>query len=184
MAQDLVFTLQSANFGLVDLVLFDIKGDGSIFEFTIRNPSIGGYVSPPARAVEGSAIQASRKSAVSLLAGGVLIDVNITTLQPIFTCPATVASDPVLGCIITGITLRGATTSLTTVSIAAGWNANGNNVFATATHTELTGATLATPITPTAGQVIGLPGNSFGIKNSIAQGGAGNVTVDLFGYLF
>jgi hypothetical protein len=183
-AQDVVVTVQSANGGLVDLVFFDLLGNQTIYELTMRNPSIGAYVSPPGRAVEGITIQPSRKSAASLLAGGILIDANSTALQPIFTCPASVASDPVVGCIITSMVLRGATTSLTTVSVAAGWNASGNNVFATATHTELTGATLASPIAPTAGQVIGLPGNSFGIKNSIAQGGAGNVTVDLFGYLF
>ena len=188
MAQDFMVTLPSQGPGplLIDLQLFDIDGNGKKYELTVLGPSLGTVPAPSNRVLQQNAVYGGRKTAPVLLSasGGVLIDANSTALQPIFTVPASTTGYPIVGCIITSMVLRGATVSLTTVSVAAGWNANGNNVYATATHTELTGSTLATPVAPTTGQVIGLPGNSFGIKNSIAQGAPGNFTVDLFGYLF
>jgi hypothetical protein len=190
MALDFVATIPVAtpNGGgaLADLNFFDLDGNGKKYELTIAFPSLGTYPTTPTRLSENAGIAQTRKLGQQLLTpqGGVLIDANSTLLQALFTLPASTALFPVVGCVVSHLVIRGATISLSTVSVAAGWNAAGNNTFATATHTELTGPTLATVILATTGQTIGLPSGSFGIKNSIAQGVAANFTVDCFGYIF
>jgi hypothetical protein len=189
MAQDILITLpcSTPNGGgsLVDLILADLDGTGKRYELTTTFPSTGTFPSAPARLAEGTPVE-SRKTGMQLLTpeGGVVVDANSTLLQNLFTLPASLAGFPIVGCVIAHMVIRNATISLSTVSVAAGWNASGNNTFATATHTELTGPTLATVILATTGQTIGLASGSFGIKNSIAQGVAANFTVDVFGYIF
>jgi hypothetical protein len=191
MAQDYQITLVAVGPGPagiqnIDLILSDIQGNGTMYEATFLVPSAGSTPGSGRLTEQAGNIYGGRKTGFQRFTplAGIVIDVNSTALQPVFTVPTTNTSFPINGCIVTHLVLRAATLSLSTVSVAAGFNANGNNVFATATHTELTGPTLATIVSATTGQTFGTSAQSFGIKNSIAQGGAGNVTVDAFGFLF
>lgn len=88
-------------------------------------------------------------------------------------------------CLITRVIIRLASTSLTTASIAFGFNAaTDNDVIATATHTELTGNTLFTILIPKTGAKVGTSTGVFSAICTIKQGGAATCTIDTFGILF
>lgn len=88
-------------------------------------------------------------------------------------------------CLITRVIIRLASTSLTTASIAFGFNAaTDNDVIATATHTELTGNTLYTVLIPKIGAKVGTSTGKFSVICTIKQGGAATATIDVFGILF
>lgn len=117
--------------------------------------------------------------AESLLSTNALVNLNQAGETQLFTVPAGYS------CVITRVVLRNASTSLTTASLAFGFNAGTDtDVIATATHTELTGATLYTILIPKTGAKIGVVAGVFSVITTILQGGAATCTIDVFGYLF
>lgn len=106
------------------------------------------------------------------------VDLNTATKTTLFTVPAGKTL------VVTKIIVRNASASLTTASFSFGYNANADDVVATATHTELTGNTLYTKIEPKAGAIIGNAADVFGVKCTILQGSAATVTISVFGYFF
>jgi hypothetical protein len=103
------------------------------------------------------------------------VDLSVGTKQTLFTVPAGLTA------VITKIVLRGATASLATASFGFGFDANASDVVASATHTELTGATLETTLSPIAGAKNGAAAAVFGTKATITQSSAA-VTIDVHGY--
>lgn len=116
----------------------------------------------------------SRLAAVSL-------DLNPAGATPVmstlYTCPAGKS------CIITRIVLRAPSGNMTLASISFGWDANGSDVIANATHTELTGSTLYKALSPMAGAKIGVAAGTFKAAINTKQGAAMTVTVGVHGYL-
>lgn len=106
------------------------------------------------------------------------VDLNTATKTTLFTVPAGKTL------VVTKIIVRNASSSLTTASFSFGYNANADDVVATATHTELTGNTLYTKIEPKVGAIIGNAADVFGVKCTILQGSAATVTISVFGYFF
>ena len=106
------------------------------------------------------------------------VDLNVTTKTTIYTVPTGKTL------IVTKVVIRNASASLTTANYALGFNANADDVVTGATHTELTGSTLFSILNAKAGAIRGAAADVFGLKCSVAQGGAATVTVDVFGYLF
>lgn len=107
------------------------------------------------------------------------VDMNTATATTLFTCPTGKS------CVITKIVVRNASTSLTTASYSFGWtSAAFNDVVATATHTELTGATLYTVLSAKVGSTLGTSTGTFKVLNNVLQGGAATTTMDVFGYVF
>lgn len=121
----------------------------------------------------------AQTGAETLLSSTPLVDLNAAPETPLYTVPGGKTA------VITKVVVRKASTSLTTASIAFGFNAGtDNDVIATATHTELTGNTLATVLTPKTGAKIGAAAAVFSVLATILQGGAATCTIDVFGYLF
>lgn len=114
-----------------------------------------------------------------LLSTTAAVDMNTATATLLYTCPAAKT------CVISKVVLRNASTSLTTVSVAFGWtSASFNDVIATATHTELTGSTLATILIPKVGAKVDPGSGTFKVLDTILQGGAATVTIDVYGSVF
>jgi hypothetical protein len=105
------------------------------------------------------------------------VDLNVTTKTTLFTVPTGKTA------YITKIVVRDASASLTTASFGFGYNANADDVVASATHTTLTGGTLYEIIRPAAGALEGAAAAVFGVKCTIAQGSAATVVIDVFGYV-
>ena len=105
------------------------------------------------------------------------VNLNVLTKTTLFTVPAGKTA------VITRISIRNASTNLTTASFGFGFNANADDVDGSTTHTELTGATLASQIIVLSGAKVGAAADVFGIKCSIAQGAPATMSVDVFGYL-
>lgn len=124
---------------------------------------------------EGGNVQAVNGERI--LATKDLANLNVTTKTSIFTVPVGYTAH------ITRIVVRKASTSLTTASFGFGFDASASDVDGSTTHTELTGATLMSQIIVLSGAKVGVAGDVFGIKCSIAQGAAATVSVDVFGYL-
>lgn len=137
-----------------------------------------GYPSVPSAITRGSIIQPDPRGAPVHLAKSFVMDGASAVKQPIFTVPTG------FSCIPTLIVLRGATVSLATLSISFGFNAGANNIVANATHTGLTGPTLAKNLSPiTAAYTIGTTGQAFGVIANTPQDPS-NVTIDVVGYYF
>lgn len=117
------------------------------------------------------------KNAITRLATVNSVNMNTTDKQSLYTVPTGKI------CIVTHIVPRKASISLTTANWAYGFNASGNDVVATATHTELTGATLFSVIKAKDGAIRGTAGQTFGSKCTVAQGATATLTHDVFGYL-
>lgn len=114
-----------------------------------------------------------------LLATNSTVDLNTATATTLFTVPAG------RSCIITRVIIDLASTSLTTASWSYGWTgAAWNDVIATATHTELTGATLYTILLPKTGAKIGVAAGTFKTLNNVLQGGAATCRMRIFGMIF
>lgn len=113
-----------------------------------------------------------------LLSSTAGVDLNVTTKTTLYTV---LTGDH---CIITKVIVRAASTSLTTAKYKFGFDANADDVIASATHTELTGATLYSVIPAMIGAKVGAAGDVFGLKCEIAQGAAATVIVDVFGYIY
>lgn len=105
------------------------------------------------------------------------VDFNVTTKTTLFTVP------PGKSCIITHVVTRAPSTSLTTASWGFGFNANADDVVASATHTGLDGSTKYVLHEAKDVSVRGAAADIFGVRCSVAQGAAATVTVDVFGYL-
>ena len=106
------------------------------------------------------------------------VDLNNVATPTLYTVPNE------MKCYVTKIVVRKVSTSLTTVSFSIGWNsASYNNVLANASHTELTGAALATILNAMAGQTVGTPGQALCLKNNTLQGAPATCTIDIFGIL-
>lgn len=107
------------------------------------------------------------------------VNMNTATPTPLYAVPAGKT------CVITKIVLKNASTSLTTASISFGFtSAAFNDVIATATHTELTGATLYTILVPKVGAILGVAAAVLNVLCNILQGGAATLDIDVYGYLF
>lgn len=118
-------------------------------------------------------------SADALLATVVGVNLNTTSEQVLYRVPAGYSV-----CIISRVVVRNMSASATTASYGFGWNAGTDtNVLASATHTELTGNTLATVLVPIAGQAVGAANGQFSVKATIAQGSALTCTIDVWGFL-
>lgn len=116
--------------------------------------------------------------AITLLASVSGIDLNDGTAQTLFTVPTGKSA------LITHITVRNASTSLTTASFSIGFNsASYNDIIADATHTELTGNTLFTMLSAKIGAKVGTTLQALKILVNTLQGGAATATFDIFGYL-
>lgn len=114
-----------------------------------------------------------------LLATVNLIDLNSAAEQVLYTAPAGITA-----VVITRVVNRKASTSVTTASWGYGWNSGTDtDVIASATHTELTGATLYTILIPKTGAKLGAASGTFSVKTTIQQGGACTITNDVFGYI-
>lgn len=115
----------------------------------------------------------------TLLSTTAAVDMNTGTATLLFTCPTGKT------CVITRVVVSNASTSLTTASWCYGWeSATFTNVIATATRTELTGATLYTILIPKVGATLGTSTGTFKTLNTILQGGAATARMDVFGYVF
>jgi len=106
------------------------------------------------------------------------VNFNVTTKTSLFTVP------PGKSCIITHMVTRAPSISLTTASWGFGFNANADDVAASATHTGLDGSTKYVLHAAKDASVRGAASDVFGVKCSVAQGAAATVTIDVFGYLF
>lgn len=114
-----------------------------------------------------------------LLAAGVAVNLNAAGEQTLYTVPVGAT------CVITGLVLRDASVSLDTWSGSVGFNAGtDDDVVADAQHTELTGATLYTLITPKVGAKQGAAAAVLALKNNILQGAPATAKVDVIGYLY
>jgi hypothetical protein len=102
------------------------------------------------------------------------VDLSVGTKQTLFTVPAGVTA------VITKIVLRGASVSLATASVGFGFDTNATDNVASATHTELTGPTLETALTPITGAKSGAAAAVFGVKATVTQ--SATVTIDVHGY--
>lgn len=117
-------------------------------------------------------------NAESLISSVSGIDLNSLTKQTLYTVPSGKTFIP------TRIITRNVSTSLTTVIFGFGFDASSIDVVAAALHTALTGSTLYSVDIPILGSKVGSAAAVFGIKCSLAQGGAATATIDTFGYLF
>jgi len=102
------------------------------------------------------------------------VDLSVGTKQTLFTVPTGKTA------IIQRVVLRAASASLATASVGFGFDTNASDVIASATHTELTGATLETEIPAMDGAKAGAAAAVFGIKATVTQNAT--VTVDVHGY--
>jgi len=115
----------------------------------------------------------------SLLATVDLVDMNAAGATLLYTVAAGKS------CVITKVVVRESSGNLTTASICFGFTGAGfTDVIDTATHVELTGATLATVLFPKVGALVGLSTNTFKVLDTILQGAAMTVSIDVFGLLF
>ena len=118
------------------------------------------------------------QSSEQLLSTTNLVDLNTATPTPLYTVP------PDLQAIITRIVVRNASAGLVAASISFGFNSAAfNDLIATATHAELTGATLFSILTPKAGAKIGAAADVLKVLANVLQGSAVTVSIDVFGYL-
>ena len=118
-------------------------------------------------------------NALTRLATVAGVDMNIDTAQTLFVVPTGKT------CVISHVVIRNASISLTTASYSFGFTgAAYNDVIANATHTELTGATLATILSAKAGAKMGVAAALFSVIMNTKQGAAATTTMDVFGYLF
>lgn len=107
------------------------------------------------------------------------VDVNSATATLLYTVPAGKT------CVVTRIVVRNASISLTTASIAFGYNTpTWDDVVATATYTELTGSTLYTIVSPKVGAAVGAATGTLKVLPTILQGAPATVSVDVFGFVF
>lgn len=113
------------------------------------------------------------------VAQGVSINVNATGATTLFTVPAGRTFVP------TKVALRNASISLSTMSVAFGQNsASFNDFAATAVYSGLSAATKQAVVAAgTTGQTTCAAAAAFSANVTIAQGSAGTVLADLFGYL-
>jgi hypothetical protein len=106
------------------------------------------------------------------------VDMNSASAQTLYAVPTGKS------CIISCVVVRNASTSLTTASYSFGFTgAAYNDVIATGTHTELTGATLYTVLNAGVGSKVGVAAANFSVIMNILEGGAATTTMDVFGYL-
>ena len=105
------------------------------------------------------------------------VDLNVTTKSNLFTVPTGKTL------VVSRVTVRNASTSLTTASFGFGFNASANDVVTASLHTMLVDNTLYEIVIPITGSKIGNASDVLGVKCSIAQGVAATVTIDVFGYL-
>lgn len=121
---------------------------------------------------------ALEENSITRLASVNAVDVNTTSETLLYTVPVGKY------CIVTHIVLHGATVSLTTASVSAGYNASFNDVATNATHTELDATTKYKVVSAKSGATIGIGTEKLFIKPNTAQGAAATVNVEVFGYLF
>ena len=114
-----------------------------------------------------------------LLSSTAAVDMNTATATTLYTVPTG------FSCLITKVIVRLASTSLTTASYSFGYEATTfANVIANATHTELTGNTLYTVLSPKTGSKVGTAADTFKVLMNTLQGGAATTTIDVLGILF
>jgi hypothetical protein len=142
------------------------------------NPATGETIKVPVIIMADGSVQMAGNE--MKLATANLVDLNNAATPALYTVPAGKS------CIITRICERNASTSLTTNSLSIGWtSAAYNDVVANATHTGLTGPTLAAWLTMIAtGIKIGTSGQALCLKNNTLQGGAATASFDIYGLLF
>jgi len=106
------------------------------------------------------------------------VDLNVVTKTTLCTVIAGKS------CIITHVVVRNPSINLTTAEFGFGFNANANDVIASALHSALDGATKYIVLKAADGAVRGVAADVFGIKCSVAQGAEATATIEIFGYLF
>ena len=118
-------------------------------------------------------------NAITRLATVTGVDMNVDPAQTLFVVPTGKT------CIISQVVIRNASISLTTASYSFGFTgAAYNDVIANATHTELTGVTLATILSAKVGAKVGSAASLFSVIMNTKQGAAATTTIDIYGYLF
>lgn len=107
------------------------------------------------------------------------VDMNTATPTVLYTSPSGRST------IITRVIVHACSTSMTTASYSYGWtSAAFSDVIANATHTELTGATLYTSLSPKTGALVGTSTQTFNVLMNTLQGGAATCRMSVFGYTF
>lgn len=104
----------------------------------------------------------------------VALNWNITTLQPLYTCPTGKT------CYVSAIHYKGASGTSATASCGVGWDAGGSNVLAASTN-AITALTSVRKL-PTVPATTGLSTNSLGFKCGTPEGSAFTATVDVYGF--
>jgi hypothetical protein len=172
------------NFEQAQVVLLDVSSNLNLSANNAWSLSLAfgdqfqGYPSLASAIARGSIIQPDPRGCPVLLAKDFVVNGALGTKQNIFTVPAG------FSCIPTLIVLKEASVSLATLSISFGFNAAAANVIANATHTGLTGPTLAKNLVPiAAAYTFGVAGDAFGVIANTPQDPS-NVTVDVVGYYF
>jgi hypothetical protein len=152
------------------------KDDAGVVTVTVKPDS--GTTSKAISAISTAGV-VTLTTVDTLLSTTSSVDFNTATATTLYTCPAGKS------CVVTKVVIRTASTSLTTASVSFGWNsASFNDVIANATHTELTGSTLYTILSPKVGAKLGAAADVFKVLANTQQGGAATVTIDVFGFAF
>lgn len=174
-------TLKAKNdAGVISTTVIADTGSSNNFLTAI---SAGGVISKaqPAFSDLSGAIAVNQLYTVgeSLLSSTASVNMNTATATTLFTCPSGKT------CVVTRVVISNASASLTTASWCYGWeSATFTNVINTATHSELTGATLYTVLVPKIGATLGTSTGTFRTLNTILQGGAATTRMDVFGYIY
>lgn len=117
-------------------------------------------------------------NAPGILASVAAVDVNATTLVPLYVVPTGKS------CVITNVYIRNASVNLTLAVTGFGFDVNATNVASPAALNMLTTAGVMTSVlTPTQPRTVGSSTQTFGTKPTIPQGTAATVTIDVEGYL-
>lgn len=119
-----------------------------------------------------------KENAITLLASGDDIDLNVTAETTLYTCPAGKT------CVITHVVMRGASGALASASISFGWNTgNADDVIANGVR-ALTGSTSYEAMAAKSDAVVGIAAGTFKVDVNTAEGGALTADFDVFGYLY
>lgn len=137
-----------------------------------------------------TAVQPDPGGVAVLLAKGIVADMNDNSVkQVLYTAPLTLNTGQDLSAVvITRIIARGASVNLDTATAKFGWNTNADDVVNTAfDFSGLDASDKATIIPPDGGagkaQVMGGPGDEFGLKVATEQGAPAQCVFDVEGYL-
>jgi hypothetical protein len=108
------------------------------------------------------------------------VNANSSTPTLLYTVPAGKKA------VITRVVVRKSSVNLTTADLSFGYNgpATYNDVIATSTYKELTGATLYRQIFPKSGAILGSAGDLFKVMFNVLQGAPATLSIDVFGYVY